>query len=149
MELQSGIVDSEIDLLSEVNQIIPFLEENLPSNLQTLVESTAYSFLSRHLSNSFGIWELPVTPDSEHLGSAMYPSASYFNHSCEPNIAKVRRGRVVSFVTSREIQPEEELCISYGHTERQVAERRQLLRDWWGFDCDCRKCIHELGTPDP
>jgi len=128
--------------------MIPFLEQNLPPDLRPLVQSTAYPFLSRHLTNSFGIWELPVTPDSENLGSAMYPCASFFNHSCEPNVAKVREGRTVLFVTSREVQAEEELCISYGHTERRIEERRQVLRDWWGFVCSCPRCRRELEALD-
>jgi SET domain-containing protein len=74
----------------------------------------------------------------------MYPSASYFNHSCDPNIAKVRQGRTVLFVTSKEVQAGDELCISYGHTERPVEERRRVLRDWWGFSCNCSRCISEL-----
>ena len=144
LDLQAGVFDDEIDLPSEVKQITPFLKQNLPPDLACFVTSTVYPFLSRHLSNSFGIWELPISPDSENLGSAMYPSASYFNHSCDPNIAKVRQGRTVLFVTSKEVQAGEELCISYGHTERQVAERRQVLRDWWGFNCNCSRCISEL-----
>jgi len=144
LDLQPGVFDDEIDLPSEIKQIVPFLMENLPEELRSLIESTAYPFLSRHLSNSFGIWELPISPDSENLGSAMYPSASYFNHSCDPNITKVRRGRSVLFVTSKEISKGQELCISYGHTERQVEERQQVLRDWWGFNCNCPRCIKEL-----
>jgi len=145
LDLQSGIFDDEIDLPCEVEHIIPFLKQCLASDLQYLIESTAYPFLSRHLSNSFGIWELPISPDSENLGSAMYPSASYFNHSCDPNVMKVRQGRKVSFLTERDVEIEEELCISYGHTEREVEERQMLLRDWWGFTCICPRCRHELG----
>jgi hypothetical protein len=130
LDLQSAVYDDEIDLATEVTQIVPFLMQNLPSDLRHLVESTAYPFLSRHLSNSFGIWELPITPDSENLGSAMYPSASYFNHSCDPNVMKVRLGREVLFITCRDVQAAEELCISYGDTERLVEERRHMLRDW-------------------
>lgn len=144
LDLQAGVFDDEIDLPSEVKQITPFLKQHLPLHLRSLVESTAYTFLSRHLSNSFGIWELPITPDSENLGSAMYPSASYFNHSCNPNVTKVRLGRKVLFVTSQDVDAEEELCISYGHTERELVERRQLLRDWWGFNCVCSRCNREL-----
>ena len=144
LNLQPGVFDEEIDLPAEVQQVIPFLMEHLPTDLRALVESTAYPFLSRHLSNSFGIWELPITPDSENLGSAMYPSASYFNHSCEPNVLKIRQGRTVQFVASRDVSKGEELCISYGHTEREVTERRQMLRDWWGFQCDCIRCKREL-----
>ena len=142
LDLQAGVFDDEIDLHSEVEQITPFLKQCLPPNLQYLVESTAYPFLSRHLSNSFGIWELPISSDSENLGSAMYPSASYFNHSCDPNINKIRQGRSILFVTSRDVEAEEELCISYGHTERDVEGRRQVLRDWWGFICNCPRCGH-------
>ena len=144
LDLQAGVFDDEIDLPSEAKQITPFLKQNLPPDLACFVTSTVYPFLSRHLSNSFGIWELPISPDSENLGSAMYPSASYFNHSCDPNIAKLRQGRTIVFVTSKEVQAGEELCISYGHTERQVEERRQVLRDWWGFNCNCSRCISEL-----
>jgi len=144
LELQSGIFDDEIDLASEIKQITPFLKQTLPVDFHYLIESTAYPFLSRHLSNSFGIWELPLTPDSENLGSVMYPSASYFNHSCDPNVTKVRRGRRVLFVTSKYVEAGEELCISYGHTERELVERRQVLRDWWGFSCNCSRCRREL-----
>jgi SET domain-containing protein len=144
LALQIGVFDDKIDLNAEVKQIISFLIVSLPSELRRLVKSTAYPFLSRHLSNSFGIWELPITSESENLGSAMYPSASYFNHSCSPNVMKVRLGREIQFVTSREVHSGEELCISYGHTERAVEERRQVLQDCWGFDCNCNRCINEL-----
>jgi hypothetical protein len=146
LNLQPGIFDDEIDLPAEVKQISPFLKQYLPLNLRSLVESTAYPFLFRHLSNSFGLWELPITPDSENLGSAMYPSASYFNHSCDPNVTKVRRGRIILFVTSRDVDDGDELCISYGHTERKVEERRKLLQDWWGFNCVCSRCTRESQT---
>ena len=143
LDLQAGVYDEGIDLPSEVSQLTAFLENNLPPTLRHLITSTAFPLLSRHLSNSFGIWELPITPDSENLGSAMYPSASYFNHSCNPNVAKVREGRIVRFVTSRDVEEDEELCISYGHTERELEERRQVLKEWWGFECDCSRCTRE------
>lgn len=144
LELQPGIFDDKIDLAAEVRQVGSFLSQVLPKDLQALIYPTAYPFLSRHLSNSFGIWELPIMAESENLGSAMYPSASYFNHSCDPNIMKVRLGREVIFVTSREVQSGEEMCISYGHTEKKVEERRSKLLDWWGFDCNCSRCDFEL-----
>lgn len=144
LDLQQGVFDDEIDLPGEIDQITPFLIDHLPSELTSLVESTAFAFLSRHLSNSFGIWETPITPDSENLGSAMYPSASYFNHSCEPNMLKIRQGRTLRFVTSRDIQKGDELCINYGDTNRNLGERRQMLKDWWGFHCDCIRCRREL-----
>ena len=144
LDLQSGVATPEIDLPSEIEQILPFLKRHLPPDLAALAEMTAYPFLSRHLSNSFGIWEVPVGLDSESLGSAMYPSASYFNHACDSNVEKVRDGRSISFVTSRSIEEGEELCITYGFTERDVLERRRNLQEWWGFTCVCPRCLREL-----
>ena len=144
LDLQSGVASPEIDVSSEVNQIIPFLKRFLPQNLVRLVDSTAYAFLSRHLSNSFGIWEQPVGPDSENLGSAMYPSASYFNHACDSNVKKDRHGRRIAFVASRDIQVGEEICITYGDADGDVLERRRNLLEWWGFACTCPRCLREL-----
>jgi hypothetical protein len=145
LDLQSGIANPEIDLPAEIGQIVPFLMRFLPSKLLPLVESTAYPFLTRHLSNSFGIWEQPVGPNSENLGSAMYPSASYFNHACDSNVKKDRQGRSIAFVASRNIRVGEEICISYGDTDGEVRERRRNLKEWWGFTCTCPRCVRELG----
>ena len=142
--MQAKVFYDDLDLSLGVSQITSFLEQNLPVDLQSLVQSTAFPFLSRHLPNSFGIWELPVTPDSENLGSLMYPAASYFNHSCEPNVVKTRDGRVMRFVTLRSVDKGAELCISYGHIEKDVQERRETLRDIWGFECNCPRCIWEI-----
>jgi hypothetical protein len=144
LDLQSGVASPEIDLPAEIGHVIPFLKRFLPQNLVPLVESTAYPFLSRHLSNSFGIWEQPVGPDSENLGSAMYPSASYFNHACDSNVKKDRQGRSIAFVASRDIHEGEEICITYGDIDRDVMERRRNLKEWWGFTCTCPRCLREL-----
>ena len=74
----------------------------------------------------------------------MYPSVSQFNHACDSNVEKVRDGRSISFVTSRSIEEGEELCITYGFTERDVLERRRNLQEWWGFTCVCPRCLREL-----
>lgn len=40
--------------------------------------------LSVDPGNSFGIWELPLTDESEGLGFGVYPMPSFFNHSTSP-----------------------------------------------------------------
>ena len=144
LDLQAGEISDELALPAEISQICPFLVENLPKEMKSLVESTTFPVLSRHLTNSFGIWELPISTESENLGSAIYPSASYFNHSCDPNVSKLRQGRTVHFIASRDILCGEEVCISYGQLGYGVEERRRTLRKWWGFHCDCNRCKQEL-----
>ncbi|KAH9840107.1 SET domain-containing protein [Rhodofomes roseus] len=97
--------------------------------------------------NSFGIWETPMTDESELMGFAVYPKPSFFNHHCSPNVTKIRKGRTLGFVTTRPIEAGEELCISYGHVEMMsLQERQRELREGWFFDCRCSRCVAEAET---
>lgn len=59
-------------------------------------------------------------------------------------MTKVRKGRGLAFVTTRQVEPGEELCISYGHVEGMSLEERQNeLREGWFFDCRCSRCVSE------
>lgn len=119
--------------------------------------------------NSFGVWEVPLMEESECLGFAVYPTASFFNHrectgpscftcawcrvsagpdvvsiDCSPNVRKEREGRTLRFVTTEDVEDEEELCISYGHVEgMSVDERRKELAEGWYFECRCSRCVAE------
>ena len=77
------------------------------------------------------------------MGYALYPSASYFNHSCKPNVAKVRVGNTWRFWVPKDVARGEQLCISYlGGDEKDLttAERRVRLKDVWSFVCECEGC---------
>ena len=37
----------------------------------------------------------------------------------------------------------QELCISYIELCSSTAERQQVLRKRYGFECDCEKCVNE------
>ncbi|TBU30733.1 hypothetical protein BD311DRAFT_863953 [Dichomitus squalens] len=94
--------------------------------------------------NSFGVWEVPLMDESECLGFAVYPIASFFNHHCSPNVRKEREGRTLRFVTTRTVEEGEELCISYGHVEgMDWATRQQELLEGWYFSCRCSRCKSE------
>mmetsp|Transcript_15160 Transcript_15160/g.37005 ORF Transcript_15160/g.37005 Transcript_15160/m.37005 type:complete len:139 (-) Transcript_15160:233-649(-) len=80
--------------------------------------------------------------------SALFVTASLFNHSCAPNISvafgaqgDADSGRAVfSFVANKEILPGTECSISYCDTQMSTKDRVEHL--WWayGFQCTCRKC---------
>ncbi|KAI0924040.1 hypothetical protein AcV5_009403 [Taiwanofungus camphoratus] len=98
--------------------------------------------LSVDPGNSFGIWEIPLTDESECLGFAVYPILSFFNHHCSPNVGKARDGRGLRFAVNQPVKAGEELCISYGHVETMEwkARRKELLEGWF-FECRCSRCI--------
>lgn len=97
---------------------------------------------SREVHNSFGIRSLE-DGGSEFFGYGVWPSASYFNHSCRPNVGRRRVGRRWVFEAGGDVGEGQELCISYLNGEEEVLtaeERRARLRKTWGFECGCQRC---------
>jgi hypothetical protein len=122
------------------------LPESLLPHLKTDI---SHELISRASHNAFSI-RPPSSSDGEQsgefLGYGVWPEASIFNHSCEPNVLKERSGRLWVFRASRDVMKGEELCITYlGGDERDfdVQGRRKRLHDEWGFICQCRKCREE------
>ncbi|KDQ53917.1 hypothetical protein JAAARDRAFT_197024 [Jaapia argillacea MUCL 33604] len=101
---------------------------------------------ARDAGNSFGIWQQPSGGESEMFGWGIWVSASFFNHSCDPNVHKVRNGRIFEFYTSSDVEEGEELCISYGFIDDDldVKERREGLKESWYFECECSRCLEEM-----
>ncbi|KII85522.1 hypothetical protein PLICRDRAFT_115915 [Plicaturopsis crispa FD-325 SS-3] len=129
-------------------RIYRFLWYSLLPVLRPYVSSsyTVRAILARDPGNSFGIWQLSASSDSEMFGYGMYVSASYFNHGCTPNIRKERVGRALQFYTARDVDAGDELCISYVDIEDNVWARRQKLHDKWYFDCTCDRCCREAAA---
>lgn len=148
----------EIDLLKKTPSLLQahikaylFLKMILPQKYKSYVTSVKVrGLVGREASNTFGIWQLPLSQESECLGSAVFPSASYFNHSCRPNISKLRRGREMHFIANRDIDLNEELSISYGlQSKLDVVDRQMLLQEQWYFQCRCRQCLEDLHKIKP
>ncbi len=69
------------DLLNGYCQLYLFLRSILPAPLLELCTTdNVRSILGKEAANAFGIWELPLSAESEQLGYGIYPSASFFNH---------------------------------------------------------------------
>jgi len=125
----------------------------LPSGLlENIRANLCHEYVSRASHNAFSI---RPTADGDHsgefLGYGVWPEASFFNHSCRPNLRKSREGRQWSFWTASDTDIEEgdELCITYlGGEERDltISQRRDKLKEEWGFWCRCQRCIQEEGN---
>ncbi|EFQ30836.1 hypothetical protein CGRA01v4_12900 [Colletotrichum graminicola] len=112
----------------------PLLPFTTPQSLLTLS--------SRDSHNAFGIRSLE-DEGSELFGHGCWPAASYFNHSCGPNVDKRREGRAWEFRASRDVGKGEQLCITYlGGEEKAMPRetRMSTLRRNWGFECGCKRC---------
>ena len=136
---------------------------NAPEALDVLTPEWYARTASRLRLNSFRV-EIP--PEAEELsgtvdfkalmasgldaiarggasGTATYPTASYFNHSCAPN-AHPRWEHGDSTITIRALRPitaGEELFITYVDANESRASRRARLRESYGFHCACARCV--------
>eukprot|EP01098_Paradermamoeba_levis_P010955 TRINITY_DN4635_c0_g1_i1.p1 TRINITY_DN4635_c0_g1~~TRINITY_DN4635_c0_g1_i1.p1 ORF type:complete len:533 (-),score=143.97 TRINITY_DN4635_c0_g1_i1:190-1563(-) len=104
--------------------------------------------------NGFGLW----SETSQLFGTAIFPSASFINHSCFPNCSRYPEIRTLSFtsptgskvihhrfhtITLRTIRPikkGEELSIAYVSPAQTVEERNELLSGHYHFNCCCVRC---------
>ncbi|KAG5478475.1 hypothetical protein LSCM4_04708 [Leishmania orientalis] len=96
--------------------------------------------------NSFGVYD---TQDN-CIGFGMYPEASYFNHSCVPNLCRVMHhgSRLAAFYALRAIAPQETLTICYTDVEQlNSAERRRNLLGTYRFFCMCERCSGKAEGP--
>lgn len=119
-----------------------FLALALPEELARIASAEMLGTVKgREVRNSFGIRSLD-DDGCEFFGWGVWPSASYFNHNCDPNTDKERVGRTWVFRAKRDIAAGEEICISYLGKDMGILreERTALLKKTWGFDCICQRC---------
>jgi SET domain-containing protein len=85
-----------------------------------------------------------LTGDATVIGRAVLPAASYFNHSCAPNIRAGQGMRVaVNFATMHDVRAGEELCINYIDLDLPRSSRQHELSTQYFFDCVCARCTEE------
>ncbi|KAK6953087.1 hypothetical protein Daesc_005387 [Daldinia eschscholtzii] len=88
-------------------------------------------------TNCFQMYIDGANDSGSHLGC--YPEISRFNHDCRPNIHYRISNMTHTTVAARDIEPGQELSISYIELMLSREERRSRLRKW-GFECTCSHC---------
>ena len=90
-------------------------------------------------NNAFGLFD-HVDGQLVCFARAVYLTAARFNHSCRPNVTRIRHGKRMIFVTNRPVSPGEELSITYVQLGGSQETRQSVLRDHYGFHCRCELC---------
>ncbi|GAB4821965.1 hypothetical protein N2152v2_009011 [Parachlorella kessleri] len=73
------------------------------------------------------------------IGRELYITASFFNHSCEPNCVVQRGFKTATVATQRAIKAGEELTISYMDIDLPRSARRNHLQKFFHFSCECSR----------
>ncbi|VVC39982.1 Tetratricopeptide repeat,Zinc finger, MYND-type,Tetratricopeptide-like helical domain,SET domain [Cinara cedri] len=78
------------------------------------------------------------------IGTAIFPTSSLLNHSCNPNIFSSNVLNYVVIKATRIIKEGEEITNCYGpHFQRmRYSERQKVLKKQYHFECDCIVCIN-------
>jgi len=138
-------------LLRSQGLIYQFLRITLPDYLQPyLTTESLRQIFGREYGNSFGIWQLVDDSSSENkefLGYCIFPEASFFNHSCSPNLKKYRKGNRMIFQSIKDIKEGHQMCIDYFHIlDESFTVRQTILAKNWFFQCACDRCTEESKT---
>jgi hypothetical protein len=90
-----------------------------------------------------------------HAHIAINPLYSFFNHSCDPNVKwaddKLNHSSTIRMYTLHRVKEGEELFINYQEelSDKPYPERREVLKQWLGFDCQCTRCMNEEAANRP
>ncbi|KAL6080447.1 Histone-lysine N-trimethyltransferase SMYD5 [Balamuthia mandrillaris] len=122
------------------------------SSVLSLEHHDLLELLSKDFCNGFAL----RNREGGAYAFGSYPSASYFNHSCNANACRIqghiydKRDEILPyayaclrFVALRDIQPEEEITISYLNPTLPLEARRSYLSTLYFFKCDCELCRYQ------
>ena len=77
--------------------------------------------------------------------SAIFILPSLFNHSCCANVTWMTMGDMMVVRTTRRVEKDAELTVSYLDMKRPYYDRKKVLQNWVsqddGFACDCERCV--------
>ncbi|KAL0119343.1 hypothetical protein PUN28_007693 [Cardiocondyla obscurior] len=78
----------------------------------------------------------------DRVATAIYPSASMMNHSCDPNIINSFLGQILITKAMRDIAAGEEVFNCYGTDFRRMMrrDRQEKLESQYCFKCNCAAC---------
>lgn len=125
-------------LLMAASEVIAGSSRDAGMNAVSFSFSDVEAMLGAIDCNSFDVWNYGR---SRKLGMAFYLTASLFNHSCVPNVARVQRGVQIEFYAlAGGANKDEPLCIAYIDPRREFAIRTKELLTRYSFMCRCSRC---------
>jgi len=98
-------------------------------------------------ANSYGWW----TTDRRCVAVGLFPSASFFNHSCNANLGREQLRATGSkpqfgYTALVDIEAGEEMTVFYTRPDTMAETRRESLKKTYGFVCECWRCHFEIDT---
>jgi len=103
------------------------------------------------ITNSFGIMPKTFRDNLElEMGSGVFAFASFFNHSCAPNVVRVAVDNKLVFVVIRPVDKDQQLYVAYKenfHNECRRERQEEMLKSY-RFTCCCEACTKDYPNLD-
>eukprot|EP01097_Dermamoeba_algensis_P011098 TRINITY_DN8464_c0_g1_i1.p1 TRINITY_DN8464_c0_g1~~TRINITY_DN8464_c0_g1_i1.p1 ORF type:complete len:363 (+),score=77.84 TRINITY_DN8464_c0_g1_i1:1238-2326(+) len=126
--------------MSGLTSVVEYAISLLPESARLSFHDTM-EYYCKIRCNMFGVGG---TYTEELVGYGVYVEASFFNHSCAPNVSLSRdyKSLVHQFWSMKEIEAGAELNITYiDDLTKNTEHRRAHLQDNYFFHCVCSRCI--------
>ncbi|XP_039604734.1 histone-lysine N-methyltransferase SMYD3 isoform X1 [Polypterus senegalus] len=139
-EHKSHIEDLTTEMKEGLVQLTIMLQHYLKEEMQEVFKlslcANLLELFAKLTCNCFTISD----GEMQEIGAGLYPSMSLLNHDCDPNCLIVFEGKHLFLRAIREIQPSEELTVSYIDVLTTAQERQMQLKNQYCFLCECRRC---------
>ena len=119
-----------INVISKVTEITSFDMKSV---------ATLYT---KFRANNFGITDNLMSC----IAAGFYPRAAILNHSCEPNCILRYNGSILQIILVKDVLKNEELTHCYIDRTITIKQRKSLLLENYGFQCDCQSCIYNYNN---
>lgn len=129
-----------------LNELIGHATDVNPAMLATLsrlsgLPSETISRLIYQIRTNAG----SIIRNRRKVGCSLSAHMGFANHDCDPNAQpNIDEEGYVVFTSFREIKEGEEITISYVDSGMPLEERRAVLKEHYGFDCDCERCHAQM-----
>ena len=99
-----------------------------------------------YITNSYGF----RNRGGDCIGSGIFPLASFFNHSCSPNVSRITVDNKLAFITTRPIEKNQQLFVCYrdNFMRTSKATRQDYLLKSYRFQCSCEACAKNFAVID-
>ncbi|KAM9410589.1 histone-lysine N-methyltransferase SMYD3 [Pholidichthys leucotaenia] len=144
-ELESHLNSMSEQKKESLSQLASMLELYLQQEVPDLTQETLalppscqepLSIIAKVTCNCFTISD----GELQEIGVGLYPSLSLLNHDCRPNCVMMFEGTKMQLRAVQNINPGEELTISYIETLSLTEDRQRQLEDQYHFTCGCQRC---------
>ncbi|XP_014467646.1 PREDICTED: SET and MYND domain-containing protein 4-like [Dinoponera quadriceps] len=127
------------DLASESDERVYVSSLLLRHVLQLICNGHAITKLNKIASDKDKL----CVEQQDRIATAIYPSASMMNHSCDPNIITSFVDQYLIVRAMKDIAAGEEVLNCYGPNFRRMSKehRYEILKNQYGFTCRCEPCV--------